>query len=313
MEHAFFDKNALKSSVEGYTGRSRMIFDESFLELSEKELDEYQRMKGFSFPTNEGMRKITKDPELEKIENDPVLSRLTSTIRTTINGVRSSKEGGLYVGVNAFHHGHLAFLSKSEAIVSVDMNKFVPYGFAFIVGLVGGAKTVDDFGRQVTTLAASPEKLRDFFENTELGKTALVQGDSPQARRARQALLQGILSTMNEFNPMVHGQNIVPPVFCTNQDSYDYFRTLVMQDKVAGASAKLQGKKMIGILSRSLESFSMTLPELNTMYVSSCFDPRFLGPKERNKFLDPLKEKGQTNVQMIESFLNSGWIVYDVD
>ena len=141
----FIDPEALKGGVEGYLGRSSEIFDESFLDLVEDELEELQTQKGFSFPTNEGMRKITRSPEVEKIDQDPVLSELTSTIRTTIDGVDKSKEGGVYMGVNAFHHGHLAYLSKSEAVVSVDMNKLVPYGFGFIVGLLSVAKTPPKF------------------------------------------------------------------------------------------------------------------------------------------------------------------------
>ena len=134
------DKQAARGAVAGYIGRSKSIFDENLLDIAEQKIVDLRSDKGFSFPTNEGMRKITKRPEIEKLDKDPSLSKLREIIRTTIDGVESQKKGGLYVGVNAFHHGHLAYLSKSEAVLAVDMNELVPYGFAFIIGIVAGAK-----------------------------------------------------------------------------------------------------------------------------------------------------------------------------
>lgn len=306
------DSEAVRGSIEGYLGKSKEIFDANFLDLAEEKIGEIQEMKGFSFPTNEGMRKVTKTPELKKLEQDPSLRKLRSIIQDTIHSVGSKKTGGIYAGVNAFHHGHLAYLTKSEAIVSVDMNQLIPHGFAFMVGMVAGARNPEEFKQQVGIMAANPETLRDFFQNTELGSSVLVQSDHPDAARARKRLLEGLLTTMNEFDPMIHGQTKVPPVFCEDKDAYDYFRTLVVQDKVAGGTTKLQGKGMMNVLSKALEVFDPTLPEINTLYVSSCYDPRFLGPKEREQFFKRLKDEGHTNFQMIESFLNSGWIVYDV-
>ncbi|MBI3633593.1 MAG: hypothetical protein HY226_04860 [Candidatus Vogelbacteria bacterium] len=307
------DKQAAKGAVEGYLGRSKSIFNESLLDIAEQKIVDLRSDKGFSFPTNEGMRKITKRPEIEKLDKDPSLSKLREIIRTTIDGVQNLKKGGLYVGVNAFHHGHLAYLSKSEAILAVDMNELVPYGFAFIVGLTAGAKDPESFKKQVSLLTTSPEKLRDFFEDTELGRTALVQSDADEAQFARKRLLTGLLSTLEEFNPKIHGQRKIPPVFCNDTDAYNYFRTLIVQDKVAGGIAKLQGKKLLGAIASAMDSFELALPQLNTLYVSSCFDPRFAGPKSRLKFLDDLRMKGFDNIQIVESFLNSGWIIYDVE
>jgi hypothetical protein len=306
------DKAALKGSIEGYLGRSSEIFDQEFLDLAESELAGLRKDKGFSFPTNEGMRKITKEPETRKIDDDPVLSRLSGNIRKTIKGVGSNKEGGVYAGVNGFHHGHLAFLSKSEAIVAADMNKIVPYGFSFIVGTVGAIKTPEDFREQISLMAADPKKFKEFFSNTGLEGSILVSGGSPAAELARQRLLKGFIDTMNEFDPQIHGQDKIPPVFCWDKDAYDYFRMLVLQDKVAGAKAKLQGYGFMDLLSRSLDAFNLDRKELNTFYASSCFDPRFLGPKERSKFLKKLSDNGMTDYQVVESFLNSGWIVYDI-
>ena len=70
---------------------------------------------------------------------------------------------------------------------------------------------------------------------------------------------------------------------------------------------------MMEALARSLSAFNPNVSELNTLYVSSCFDPRFAGPKERTKFVGAMGREGHQNVQMVESFLNSGWIVYDVN
>jgi hypothetical protein len=306
------DKAALKGSIEGYLGRSSEIFDQPFLDLAEKELEGLRKDKGFSFPTNEGMRKITKNPEMKKINDDPVLLRLASNIRKTIHGVGSNKEGGIYAGVNGFHHGHLAYLSKSEGIIAADMNKIVPYGFSFIVGTVGAIKSPDDFRNQISLMAADPRKFKEFFYNTGLEESILVSSDSPDADFTRNRLLKGFIDTMNEFDPFIHGQDKIPPVFCWDENAYDYFRTLILQDKVAGAKTKLQGNGFMELLSKSLSSFSLDREELNTLYVSSCFDPRFLGPKDRGKFLKKLSDAGMADCQMVESFLNSGWIVYDI-
>lgn len=305
-----FDQNALRGSVEGYLGRSKQLFDQNLLDISEAEfLAGLQKHgSGFSFPTNEGMRKITKTPDLDKIESDEVLSGFIDSLRTTIRGVKSPKSGGVYAGVNAFHHGHLAYLSKSEAVVGVDYNKLIPYGFGFIVGLVGGAETKEDFKNQVASLAADPKMLDDFF-----GKTGLSVENDAQKRAAVSRLLSGLLSVMKEFDPRIHGQNKIPPVFCEDGGAYNYFRTLIMQDKVAGVHANLKAESFIGVLAKALEGFKLDLPEINSLYVSSCYDPRFLKPAERNKMIKQLRQAGHSNVQMIESFLNSGWIVYDID
>ena len=311
---AEFDIEAMQGGVEGYLERSREIFNLDFLEYAEGELEKLQTKhgSGFSFPTNEGMRKITKHPEMNKLENDPVLSDLIEGIRTTIRGITVPKQGGIYAGMNAFHHGHVAYLSKSEAVVAVDYNKLVPYGFSFIVGLVGGAKTPEAFRKQVGAMAANPRIFEDVFVKTGLGRTALLNSEAPEVVKARERLLRGFVEVMDEFDPLVHGKDRIPPVFCTDPDSYNYFRTLVLQDKVAGAKSKLQGEGFMNILAKSIDAFKVSLPEVNTVYTSSCFDPRFLGAKERGVFLARLKKNGFSNVQLVESFLNSGWIVYDV-
>jgi hypothetical protein len=306
------DRGSLKGSVEGYIKQSKEIFDEDFLNSSEEKLIKAFEMKGFSFPTNEGMRKVTKEPETHKIEDDPTLGRLINNLRTTINGVRSNKKGGIYAGVNAFHHGHLAYLSKSEAVVAVDMNELVPHGFAFVVGMVGAIKTPEDFRQQVSLMAANPELFKDFFEGTEMEKSVLVNSEDKEMVAGRKRLLDGLVSTMKEFDPSLHGSTTVPPVFCYDKDAYNYFRTLILQDKVAGAKAKLDGAGMINILAKATNSLDVKLHELNSLYVSSCFDPRFAGPKERLKFFNKLQGEGYKDMQIIESFLNSGWIVYDI-
>jgi hypothetical protein len=308
-----FDRGSLKGSVEGYIKQSKEIFDEDFLNSSEEKIIKALNMKGFSFPTNEGMRKITKKPETHKIENDPTLDRLVKNLRTTTNGVRSNKTGGVYAGVNAFHHGHLAYLSKSEAVVAVDMNELVPHGFAFVVGMVGAIKTPEDFRHQVGLMAANPERFKDFFAGTDLEKSVLVNSEEEKMINARRRLLDGLVSTMSEFNPALHGSTVTPPVFCYDKDAYNYFRTLILQDKVAGVKVKLDGAGMINILAKALDSFNVDTRELNTLYVSSCFDPRFAGPQERLKFFNKLSKEGYKDMQIIESFLNSGWIVYDIE
>jgi hypothetical protein len=304
------DMGAVKSSVEGYMTQS-FLLDERFLDLKEDELIAGLNKKGFSFPTNEGMRKVTKRPELEKIDDDPVLYRVASNIRDTIGSVRSNKKGGLYAGVNAFHHGHLAYCSRSEAIVAVDMNKLIPYGFAFIVGLVGGIEQPEDFRKQVSLMAAEPERLRDFFQGTDLEQTALVTSESEEADSARRRLLTGLLSTMNEFNPNISSD--VPPVFCNDRDTYNYFRELILKDKVSGITSALEGKGFVKTLTNAIEGMDLDRQELNTMYVSSCFDPRFIGPEGRKAFVRKLQNAGFSDFQMIESFLNSGWVIYDVE
>lgn len=305
-----FDKNALQGAVEGYLGRSEQLFNNNLLDISEQEfLDGFKKHgSGFSFPTNEGMRKITKNPELAEIESDKVLKKFIDSLRVTIRGVSSPKVGGVYAGVNAFHHGHLAYLSKSEVIISVDYNKLVPYGFGFIVGLIGGAKTPDDFKKQVALLVANPRMIDDFFGKTKLS----VESDSNKQAIVKR-LLTGILSVMKEFNPRIHGQNKIPPVFCEDSDSYNYFRTLIMQDKVAGIKTNLEAESFIGVLSKALDGFRLEVPEINSLYVSSCYDPRFLKPIERGNLLKKLQDKGHSNIQIIESFLNSGWIVYNIN
>jgi hypothetical protein len=307
------DEGSLRGSVEGYIGRSEELFDADYLNYAEGELTRLQNDKGFSFPTNEGMRKVTKTPELNRLDEDPELSLLAGNIRTTIHGVDSKKEGGLYFGVNAFHHGHLAYLSESEAMVNVDMNKLVPYGFAFIVGMVGAIKTPEDFRNQVGAMAADPRKFQDFFRNTRLEETILVQSESDEAVRARRRLITGFMETMDEFDPAKHGSNKVPPVFCHNTAAYDYFRTLAVQDKIAGIKGKLEGKGFVNLLAKAMNGFPLKKPELNTVYASSVFDPRFAGPKERKSFIKQLRNKGHNNFQVIESFLNSGWVVYDIE
>lgn len=304
-----FDKSASQGAIEGYLGRSKEIFNQDLLDISEAEFINgiKKHGSGFSFPTNEGMRKITKNPETGKIESDEILEKFIGSLRTTIRGVSSPKMGGMYAGVNAFHHGHLAYLSKSEAVISVDYNKLVPYGFGFIVGLVGGAKTPEDFKKQVALLATNPKMADDFF-----GKTGLGVEDNENKLAAFNRMLSGLLSVMNEFDPRIHGQNKIPPVFCEDKDAYNYFRTLILQDKVAGIKANLKTESFIGLLSLALDNMKLEVPEINSLYVSSCYDPRFLKPAERGKMLKALQTQGHSNIQMIESFLNSGWIVYDL-
>ena len=126
-------------------------------------------------------------------------------------------------------------------------------------------------------------------------------------------MLRGFVSVMDEFDPLLHGQDKVPPVFCTDQAAYDYFRTLAIQDRIAGAQTKLQSKKTFGALAKALDVFNLDVPEINTLYVSSCFDPRFAGPKQRKKFLQKVGGGQSGQMQVVESFLNSGWIVYEVE
>ena len=80
------DFGAIRGGVEGYIGRSKEIFDADFLDYAEGEIESLQTKhgSGFSFPTNEGLRKITKQPEIDKTENDPVLQKVEGIIRTTI-------------------------------------------------------------------------------------------------------------------------------------------------------------------------------------------------------------------------------------
>jgi len=304
------DPIALHGAVDGYLGRSKELFDQNLLDISEEEFVENTKKhgSGFSFPTNEGLRKITKNPETNSIKSDKTLADFSDYLRTTIRGVKPIKEGGLYAGVNAFHHGHLAHLSKSEALISVDYNKLVPYGFGFIVGMVGGLKTPEDFKNQAALLAANPKMIDDVF-----GKTGLGVGDSENKLAVVSRLLKSLVTVMDEFDPRLHGQNKIPPVFCEDKDAYNYFRTLILQNKVAGLKANLKAESFIGVLATALDGFKMELPEINSLYVSSCYDPRFLKPIEREKIFKALKKQGHKNIQMIESFLNSGWIVYDVE
>lgn len=307
------DKEGMRGSVEGYLGRSREMFDLSFLEYAEGEIGRLQQSKGFAFPTGEGMRKVTKQPEMRKLAQDPLLKEWQDSIRTTIRGIRPVKEGGLYAGVNAFHHGHIAYLSRSEAAIAVDMNKLVPYGFAFVVGLAGGARTPAEFKEQAATMHTNPQTFRDIFANTALGGSPLVEKDTDEVRQARDRLLRGVVSVMNEFDPLAHGQDKIPPVFCADADAYNYFRTLAVQDRIAGAKTMLQGEQMIGIIAKAISVWPLAVRELNTIYVSSCFDPRFSRPKERRRFIDNLARSGHRGIQIVESFLNSGWIAYEVN
>jgi hypothetical protein len=304
------DTGALGGAVEGYFEQSKSLFNQELLDLSEEEFKKNQEKhgSGFSFPTNEGLRKITKMPEVERAEADPEIQKYLDSLRLTIRGVKPNKDGGLYAGVNAFHHGHLAYLSKSEAIVNIDYNKIVPYGFGFIVGLVGAAKTPEDFKNQVGAMVANPGMLEDVFGKTKFSQTVSEKNTAVHTR-----LLKGLLSVMDEFNPAIHGQEKIPPVFCCDQDAYNYFRTLVLKDKVTGVNANLQAESFIGTLAAALENMQLETEEINSLYVSSCYDPRFLKPSGRQELLKKLRKKGYKNIQMIESFLNSGWIVYDIN
>jgi hypothetical protein len=283
------------------------------LDVAEQELIKSLSKKGFSFSTNEGMRRVTKEPEIDKLENDKTILQIARNIRKTIGGIRENG-GGLYAGTNAFHHGHLAFISKSESILAYDINPIVPYGFAFIVGLVGGTATPDDFRQQVCEIALNPKKIGDYFKGTPMENSGLLSSSLNDSERERliKPLFQGIMTTMNEFNPAIHGKETpTPPVFCWNEQSYNYFRRLILRDKVAGLVQNVVSKGFIGSLANAVSGFGVD--RLNTLYFSSIFDPRFAGSSSRKKFVDELnKRKMGEGVQVVESFLNGGWVIYDI-
>lgn len=307
------DTQAIRGVLEGYRDKSGEILPGNILDIAEAKLIESVDQKGFSFPTNEGMRKVTKVPELNKLAKDPVIEEIARNIRITIAGVMA-KNGGLYAGTNAFHHGHLAYLTKSEGILSYDMNAIVPYGFAFIVGLVGGINDPHEFRRQVTEFAINPMSIGDFFKDTSLENAGLLSSEIKPGvfKKISRRLFEGVVSTMNGFNPALHGKNcLVPPVFCWDETSYNYFRQLVLQDKVVGMTQRVENRGFIGSLAKAVDIFG--LEDINSIYFSSIFDPRFAGPKARKDFIKYLKSSGMSRgTQIIESFLNGGWIVYDL-
>lgn len=150
------------------------------------------------------------------------------------------------------------------------------------------------------------KKLQDWLGGTEY--EGLLNSDKKLV--IAQKLIQGILSTVNEFQPFT-GKKI-PPVFCCDSDAYDYFRTLVLKDRVAGVTAPIQSKNFVETLAKATTNFQLDNKDLNTFYASSCFDPRFLGSNGRKNVFESLSKKGFKDFQVVESFLNSGWIVYDV-
>jgi hypothetical protein len=309
-----FDRHMVKDAVNAYGGRSLEISGASVLDAAEAQLVSAFHTKGFSFPTNEGMRKITKPPEMHKLESDPNISTIARNIRTTMSGLRDTKPGGLYAGTNAFHHGHLAYLSRSEGVLAYDMNPLIPYGFAFIVGLVGGSERSSDFRNQVCEIALNPDKIGDYFKDTPMENSGLLSSNLSDQQRADyiRPLFQGIMTTMDEFNPAIHGPSrFVPPVFCWDEQSYNYFRQLILQEKVAGMVKNVVSQGFIGNLANAVSGFGVG--HVNTLYFSSIFDPRFAGPSARKKYVSDLRKKDMADgVQVVESFLNSGWIVYDI-
>lgn len=152
------DTGAFQGAIAGYVERSLQISPTSILDTQEEQLAEGFGLKGFSFPTNEGHQKITKPPELRRLGEDRTIGTIADNIRTTIHSIQE-RPGGLYTGVNAFHHGHIAYLSKSEAIVSADMNEIVPWGYAFMFGLTAGSSNPEKFREQVNLVAAEPKKI----------------------------------------------------------------------------------------------------------------------------------------------------------